>query len=86
MAELYRTGRVIVDAELKATDGSSIGTRERIGSAFLIAAGDMNDAIRVASLHPTTQGSAGEQWGWRIEIRPVHYFQRPVRASSSMPE
>jgi hypothetical protein len=82
---LYRTGQVIVGGEVKVSDGSSIGARERIGSAFLADAKDMDDAIRVASLHSTSQASAGEQLDWRIEIRPVHYFERPARASP-MPE
>ena len=30
-----------------------------IGSAFLIEAQDMEEAIRIASLHPTVQVSAG---------------------------
>lgn len=37
----------------------------------------MDEAVRVASLHPTAQVPAGEQLGWRMEIRPVHYFQLP---------
>jgi hypothetical protein len=52
-----------------------IETKEIIGSAFLIEARDMEEAIRVASLHPSTQVSAGEQFGWCIKIRPIHYFE-----------
>jgi hypothetical protein len=47
-----------------------------LGSAFLIEARDMEEAIRVASLHPTTQVDAGEQFGWRIDIRPIDYFEK----------
>jgi len=89
LEELYRSGQVIVDAGLtletkclrrvdgkvRITDGPFIETREMIGSAFLIEAQDMEEAIRVASLHPTTQVSGGEQFGWGIEIRPIHYFE-----------
>lgn len=42
---------------------------------ILIEAQDMEDAIRIALLHPTTQVVEGEQFGWRIEIRPVRYFE-----------
>ncbi|RCW48607.1 YciI family protein [Paenibacillus prosopidis] len=89
LEELYKSGQLIIDAGLsfetkslrwlngKVTviDGPFIETKEMLGSAFLIEARDMEEAIRVASLHPTTQVGAGEQFGWRIEIRPFHYFK-----------
>lgn len=90
MPELYKTGQVIVDAGLeletkylrrvdgrvKVTDGPFAEAKELIGSAFIIEAADMEEAIRVASLHPTTMVGAGEQLGWRVEIRPIHYFEQ----------
>jgi hypothetical protein len=86
--ELYASGRVIVDTglgqecrslrrvadKLAVTDGPFAEAKEVIGSAVLIEARDMDEAIRVASLHPTTRVSAGERLGWRLEVRPVHYF------------
>lgn len=89
LEEFYRSGHLLVDAGLaleskclrrvdgkvRITDGPFIETKEVIGSAFLIEARDMEEAIRVASLHPTTQVSAGEQFGWGIEIRPIHCFE-----------
>ena len=48
-----------------------------IGSAFLVEAQDMDEAIQLASLHSATQVLPGEQLGWRIELRPVHYYQLP---------
>lgn len=89
MEELYKTGRVIIDAGLEVetkglrrvngkvtvTDGPFAEGKEMIGSAFLIEAADMEEAIRLASLHPTTRVAAGEQFGWRVEIRPIHYFK-----------
>ncbi|AZN38804.1 hypothetical protein EJC50_03275 [Paenibacillus albus] len=85
----YNSGQVIVDAGLaseskclrrengrvKVVDGPFIETKEMIGSAFLIEARDMEEAIQIASLHPTVQIDAGEQFGWGIEIRPIHYFK-----------
>lgn len=56
-------------------DGHYDATKEMIGSAFLIEARDMEEAIRVATLHPTAQVAAGEPFGWGIEIRPIHYFE-----------
>ena len=89
LENLYQTGQVLLDAGLAAettvlrrvagrlmvTDGPYTETKEILGSAFLIQARDMADAVRVASLHPTTQVPAGEALGWRLEIRPVHYFK-----------
>jgi hypothetical protein len=89
MEELYNSGKVRlmagvdaeakvmrrVNGEVKITD-SPAGERHRmIGCAFLVEAWDMADAIRVASLHPTTRIRAGEQLGWRLGISPVHYFE-----------
>lgn len=90
MEALYRSGKIFtvagVDQETKSlrrvggkvqvTDGPAKGSKERIGCVFLVEATDMADAIRVASLHPTTQIGAGEALGWRIEIQPVNYFDR----------
>lgn len=89
LEEFYNSGKVDIDAGLssetkclrrangkvKVTDGPFIETKEMIGSAFLIEARDMEEAIRIASMHPTVQVGAGEQFGWGIEIRPIHYFK-----------
>jgi hypothetical protein len=89
LEELYKSGQVIIDAGLvsetkclrrengkvKVMDGPFTETKEMIGSAFLIEARDMEEAIRIASFHPTVQVDVGEQFGWRIEIRPIHYFK-----------
>jgi len=89
--KLYNTGQVIVDTGLEAvsksirlmngkltiTDGPFIETKEIIGGAFLIEAKDMNEAVQIASLHPAVQMAAGEQFGWGIEVRPLHTFESP---------
>lgn len=89
LENFYNSGQVLIDAglssetvclrrangNLKITDGPFIETKEMIGSAFLIEAEDMEEAIRIASLHPAVQIGAGEQFGWGIEIRPIHYFE-----------
>lgn len=89
LENFYKSGQVIIDAGLasetkclrrangkvKVMDGPFIETKEMIGSAFLIEARDMEEAIRIASLHPTVQVASGEQFGWGIEIRPINYFE-----------
>ena len=87
--KLYQSGRVLVDAGLESeiknlrrvdgkvivTDGPYTETKELIGSIFIFEAENMDEAIELASIHPTTQVTKGEEFGWRIEIRPVHYFK-----------
>ncbi|WP_368298003.1 YciI family protein [Cytobacillus firmus] len=90
LKELYKSGQVIMDVgvelevkclkrmngKVEVTEGPFAKTNEMIGSVFIIEALDIKEAIRVASLHPTTQLDAGEQFNWRIEIRPIHYFEK----------
>lgn len=61
--------------KISVTDGPFMETKEIVGGVFLIEADDMDEAIRIASLHPTVQVSAGERFGWRLELRPIHYFE-----------
>ncbi|GIP47869.1 hypothetical protein J53TS2_14600 [Paenibacillus sp. J53TS2] len=89
LEQLYNSGQVILDAGLspktrrlrrangaiQETEGPFAEAGETIGSAFLIEARDMEEAARIASLHPAVQVDAGELFGWRIEIHPVHYFK-----------
>lgn len=87
--KFYESGKVLIDAGLDSetktlrrvngkvivTDGPLTETKERIGSIFIFEAEGIDEAIQLASLHPTTQVNRGEEFGWRIEIRPVHYFK-----------
>jgi len=89
MHRFYETGSVFVDAglesqtkclrrvggEVQVTDGPFAEAKELIGGVFIIEAADMDDAIRIAKIHPNTQVAAGEKMGWRMEIRPIHYFK-----------
>ncbi|TDL32820.1 hypothetical protein E2R51_09115 [Jeotgalibacillus sp. S-D1] len=87
--KLYQSGKVLLDAGLESetknlrrvdgkvivTDGPFTETKELIGSIFIFEAENMDEAIKLASIHPTTQVNKGEEFGWRIEIRPVHTFK-----------
>ncbi|WP_274651122.1 YciI family protein [Paenibacillus humicola] len=89
LERFYNSGRVVIDAGLSpdtkclrrqnekviVTDGPFVESKEMIGSVFLIEARDMEEAVEIASLHPTTQIASGEQFGWRVEIRPIHYYK-----------
>ena len=60
---LPRSGKAVT------TDGPFVETKEKVGGLFVIEARDMNEAIRVASLHPAAH--LGENLGWGIEVRPI---------------
>jgi hypothetical protein len=57
------------DGKPTVIDGPFVETRDVIASFMLIEARDLNDAIRIASLHPAA--NMGERLGWGIEIRPL---------------
>lgn len=81
-AELKRTGQLVSAESLEwatttirarngkvvVTDGPFVETKEKVGGWIIIEAKDLNDAIRVASLHPAAH--LGEELGWAIEVRP----------------
>ncbi len=82
-AELHRTGAVSMveslewdvttvcpkDGKPTVIDGPFVETRDVVGSFMIIEARDLNEAIRIASLHPAA--NMGEALGWGIEIRPL---------------
>ena len=59
----------IRNGKLSTTDGPFAETREQLGGFYLIEARDLNEAIRVASLHPAAH--LGEDVGWALEVRPI---------------
>lgn len=81
--ELRRTGQVLMTESLEwavttiraragktvVTDGPFVETKEKAGGLFIIEARDLNEAIRIASLHPAAH--LGEALGWGIEVRPI---------------
>jgi hypothetical protein len=54
---------------LAVTDGPFAETKELVGSFFIIEADDLDDAVRVASLHPAAR--VRPDLGFAIEVRPV---------------
>ncbi len=52
-------------------------SKRMIGSSFVIEAKDMEEAIHIASQHPTVIVTQGEQLGWEIEVRAIEdYYER----------
>ena len=82
-AELRATGQLVQSASLEwdyvalrpngpkpiVSDGPFVETKETVGGLIVIEARDLNEAIRIASLHPAAH--LGEEFGWAIEIRPI---------------
>lgn len=56
------------------TDGPFTEAKEVVGGFFIIEAADMEEATRIASLHPA--GQIGEQLGWGVEIWPIKRLDR----------
>jgi hypothetical protein len=81
--ELRRTGQVLMteslewatttirsrDGERIVTDGPFTESKEKVGGLFIIEARDLNEAIRIASMHPAA--NLGADRGWALEIRPI---------------
>ena len=88
-AALRASGRLMVQASLgdlaqtrtihpkngrpSFTDGPFMETKEQVGGFFIIEAQDMENALRIAALHPAAR--IGEQAGWCVEVRPIEYFE-----------
>ena len=67
-----RTLRAAKDGEPTLTDGPYAPSPEPLGAMFLIEAKDLDDAVRIARIHP---GSVlGKYFGGGIEVRPLDHF------------
>jgi hypothetical protein len=92
MVRFHDSGKVIFDAGLAnesvtlrrvddrivSESGTVIPGPMRVGAVFVIDAPDIDEAIRVASLHPTTQLPEAHALGWAIQIHPLHTFTSGV--------
>ena len=58
------------------TDGPFAEAKEVVGGFFVIEAADMEEATRLARLHPA--GQIGDELGWGIEIWPIKRLDRYV--------
>jgi hypothetical protein len=69
--EHYRLAKSIRASESGpvVTDGPFLASKEQLGSFFIIEADNIDEAVKVASLHPAAL--LGEQYGFGIEVRPI---------------
>ncbi len=56
------------------TDGPYVETKEQVGGFFIVDADDMDEALRIASLHPASR--IGEEAGWCVEVRPIGHLEQ----------
>ena len=78
---LRRSGQVVAQGSLEHRTAMTIRPRGgkpetsdgaigvTVGAFLIIEARDLNDAVRVASLHPAAR--TGEHLGWAVEVRPL---------------
>jgi hypothetical protein len=64
------------NGRLTTTDGPFAETKEQLGGYFLIEAGDLNDAIQVASRIPSARTGS-------IEVRPIMEFNEHKQAAAA---
>jgi hypothetical protein len=58
------------------TDGPFVESKELVGSYFIVEADDLEDAVRIASMHPAAQW--GAHLGWGVEVRAIEHTQAPA--------
>ena len=51
------------------TDGPFIDAKEQLGCFFIVEADNIDEAVKIASLHPAAL--FGEEYGFGIEVRPI---------------
>ncbi len=69
-AGLSEGGRIVRTRGGKpvVTDGPFVESKE-IGGVFVVEADDVDEAVRIASLHPAAR--MGEELGWYVAVRPL---------------
>jgi hypothetical protein len=61
-----RTGKTHI------TDGPYTESKEVVGGLFIIEADSIDDALRIASMHPAA--TLGEEGGWAVELIPLDFY------------
>jgi hypothetical protein len=59
------------------TDGPYTEAKEVVGSFFIVEADDLEEAVRIASLHPAANWGADLAFG--VEVRPIEYYVETAR-------
>ena len=86
--KMRATGKVLVAASLgepetwatlrpragkaQVSDGPYTEAKELVGGLFIIEAGDREEALRLAAMHPAAQ--LGEAGGWAVQLIPIDFY------------
>ena len=86
--KMRATGKMLVSASLgdlegwrtlrprggktQITDGPYSESKEVVGGLFLIEADSLDEALRIASMHPAAQ--LGEEGEWAVELIPLDFY------------
>ncbi len=62
-----KNGRLVV------TDGPFLESKEVLGSFFIVEAETVEEAVKIAALHPAAAMPEGEPYGWGIEVWPLQH-------------
>jgi len=63
-----------VNEKPTVSDGPMSESKEQIGAFFVVEAGDIDEAVRIASLHPGAH--LGKYFGGGIEVRACDMFEQ----------
>ena len=86
--KMRATGKVLISASLadldkwrtlrprtgetRITDGPYTESKEVVGGLFIIEADSLDEALRIASIHPAA--TLGEEGGWAVELVPLDFY------------
>lgn len=70
------------DSGTSVTDGPYTEAKELVGSFFIIEADDLDEAVRIASLHPAAR--VRPDLGFGVEVRPIEIMGEVDPASGEM--
>ena len=86
--KMRATGKVLISASLadldkwrtlrprtgetRITDGPYTESKEVVGGLFIIEADSVDEALRIASMHPAA--TLGEEGGWAVELIPLDFY------------
>lgn len=89
--KMRATGKVVVSASLgdlenwrtlrtrggktRITDGPYTETKEVVGGLFIIEADNLDEAVRIAAMHPAAM--LGEEGEWAVELIPMDFYLAP---------
>ena len=89
LKNLYRSANFLMDVGVKTgsvtlgqrnggiekVDGNTeSGIKKEIGNVFIIEAGNMEEAVKVAKKHPALGVAEGEDFRWSVEIHEIHTY------------